>query len=195
MNFKKIFFSRFLTCVLITISGSITSKRGFSVSKKLPDPLGYHGKNLNPVLETLADQTNQDPLRPPGHLTGLQLRDYIVLTLNNNSLKWPMNFGYLTKSQWIKCIKQDTSFYRAHNSLDYQAHESLLLHLASQLLKRKICLISLFPEDKDVIIEPPMPTPSKPYYLFGCNKAMKENFYVSVFKKNLDHEFEKMTFQ
>ena len=60
--------------------------------------------------------------------------------------------------------------------------ERLLLYLASKLLKRKICLISLFTEDKNEIIEPQMPTPSRPYYLLGCNKAHQYNFYASIFK-------------
>ena len=47
---------------------------------------------------------------------------------------------------------------------------------------KKICLISLFPENKDETFEPPMPTSSRPYYLLGCNKANANNFYVSIFK-------------
>ena len=173
-------------CVFITITGAIASKRGFSVSKNLPGPLGYNTRNLNPILETLAGQANQDPLRPPGHLTGLQLRDLIVLTLNYNNLEWPMNFGHLTKIQWIKYMKQDSIFYlyQSNDPSVFQAHEQLLLNLASKLLKRKICLISLFLEDKDEIIKPPISTPSKPYYLLGCNKAYQYNFYVSIFKNS-----------
>ena len=170
-------------CVFITISGLIASKRGFAVSKKLPDPLGYNIRNLNPILETVADQ---DPNGSHGHLTGLQLRDLIIDALIDNSLEWPVNFGHLTKSQWINYMKQDPDFYmqQTNNSSVFQAHERLLLDLASKLLKRKICLISLFPEDKDETFEPPMPTSSRPYYLLGCNKAIYDNFYVSVFKKD-----------
>ena len=139
---------------------------------------------MNPILETLADQANQDPSWPTGHLTGLQLRDLIIDALNDNSLEWPMNFGHLTKVQWIYYMKKDPNFYiqQANNSSVFQAHERLLLDLASKLLKRKICLISLFPEDKDETFEPPMPTSSRPYYLLGCNKAHANNFYVSIFK-------------
>ena len=189
LNFQNYFFPQFLISVFTTISGSIASKRGFSVSKELFSPLGYFIMNRNPILETLADQANKDPLRPPAHLTGLQLRDLIVLTLNYKSLEWPMNFGYLTKSQWIKDMKQNPSFYmqQTNDPSVFQAHERLLLDLASKLLKRKICLISLFPEEKDEIIKPPMPTTSRPYYLLGCNKAVPHNFYVSVFKKDWNH--------
>jgi hypothetical protein len=56
------------------------------------------------------------------------------------------------------------------------------VHALGTLLKRKICLISLFPEDKDETFEPPMPTSSRPYYLLGCNKVSQYNFYVSIFK-------------
>ena len=121
---------------------------------------------------------------PSGHMTGLQLRNLIIDALNDNSLEWPMNFGYLTKSQWIKYMKLDPTFYReqTNDPSVFQAHERLLLDLASKLLKRKICLISLFPEDKDETFEPPMPTSSRPYYLLGCNKAYTKNFYVSIFK-------------
>ena len=171
--------------VFITISGTIASKRGFSVSKNLPGPLGYMIRNLNPILESLADQANQDPSWTPwSQMRGLQLRDLIIDALNDNSLEWPMNFGHLTKSQWIKYMKQDPDFYmqQTNDSSVFQAHERLLLDLASKLLKRKICLISLFPEDKDETFEPPMPTSSKPYYLLGCNNAFADNFYVSIFK-------------
>jgi hypothetical protein len=165
--------------------GTIASKKGFSVSKEQPDPICYMKRNMNPILETLADQANQDPSWPPGHLTGLQLRDLIIDALNYNSLEWPMNFEHLTKSQWIKYMKQDPTFYMDQTNVFpqvFQAHERLLLDLASKLLKRKICLISLFPKDKDETFEPPMPTSSKPYYLLGCNKAFADNFYVSIFK-------------
>jgi hypothetical protein len=132
----------------------------------------------------LADQATQDPSWPPGHLRGLQLRDLIIDALNDNSLEWPMNFGHITKSQWINYMKQEPSFYKQQtNDLSvFQAHERLLLDLASKLLKKKICLISLFPEDKDETFEPPMPTSLRAYYLLGCNKAYSYNFYVSIFK-------------
>ena len=132
----------------------------------------------------MADQANQDPSLPPDQMTGLQLRDLIIDALNDNSLKWPMNLENLTKNQWINYMKQEPSFYmqQSNDPSMFQAHERLLLDLASKLLKRKICLISLFPEDKDETFEPPMPTSSKPYYLLGCNKAFADNFYVSIFK-------------
>merc|ERR1719350_2509079 len=38
--------------------GSIASKRGFSVSKKLPGPLGYNWRKGNPILTVLKDQAN-----------------------------------------------------------------------------------------------------------------------------------------
>merc|ERR1719330_94164 len=81
-------------------------------------------------------------------------------------------------------MKKDPNFYnkQTNNPSVFQAHERLLLDLASKLLKRKICLIALFPEDKDETFEPPMPTSSRPYYLLGCYKAYKNNFYVSIFK-------------
>ena len=126
----------------------------------------------------MADQANQDPLTTNGHLTGLQLRDLIIDSLDDNSLEWPMNFRHLPKGQWIKYMKQDPSFYKQQTSdlLVFQAHERLLLDLASKLLKRKICLISLFPEDKDETFEVSIPTSSRTYYLLGCNKAYTDNF-------------------
>ena len=141
-------------------------------------------RNQSPILEPLADQINHDPSRPPSHLTGLQLRDLIIDALNDNSLEWPINFEYMTKHKWIKYMKQNPNYYM-HQISDpsvFHAYERLLLSLASKFLKRKICLISLFPEDKDETFEPPMPTSSRPYYLLGCNKAFVDNFYVSIFK-------------
>ena len=170
--------------VFITISGAIASKKGFAVSKDLPDPLGYNTLDENPILETLTDQANQDPSWPTGHLRDFQLRDLIIDALNDNSLEWQLNSIHITKSQWVNYMKQDPAFYmqQTNNSSVFQAHERLLLDLASKLLQRKICLISLFPEDKDEIFEPPMPTSSRTYYLLGCNKALDFNFYVSIFK-------------
>ena len=180
-NVQNSFFT-FSISVFITISGSIASKRGFSVSKKLPGPLGYNMRKGNPILKVLKDQANQDSSGHSGQLKSLKL--YILNALNDNSLEWPMNFGHLTKIQWIDYMKQDSTFYteQTKDSSVFQAHERLLLDLASKLLKRKICLISLFPEDKDETFEPPMLTSSRPYFLLGCNKAFQYNFYVSIFK-------------
>ena len=149
-------------------------------------------RNLNPILETLADQANQDPTRSPGQLTGLQLRDLIIDALNDNTLEfileWAIDFRHpglrhLTKSDWIKYMRQDPIFYmqQINKPSVFEAHERLLLNLASKLLKRKICFISLFPEDKDKTFEPASPTSLRPYYLLGCMKAMSYNFYVSIF--------------
>jgi hypothetical protein len=128
----------------------------------------------------LADQANQDPSWPLDQLTGLQLRDLIIDALNDNSLEWPENFGHLPKGQWINYMKQDSIFYMRQTSKAsvFQAHETF----AQKLLKRKIFLISLFPEDKEETFKPPTPNSSRPYYLLGCNKAHGHNFYVSVFK-------------
>ena len=81
-------------CVFITISGTIASKRGFYVSKELDEPLNYNIQNVNPILETVADQANQDPSGSHGHLRGLKLRDLIIDALNDNSLEWQRSFGH-----------------------------------------------------------------------------------------------------
>ena len=176
----------FLNLCIIIISGTIASKKGFSVSKEQPDPIGYMKRNMNPILETVADQANQDPSRPPCHVTGLQLTDLIIDALYDSTIEWPMNFGHLTKIQWIRYMKQDPSFYtqQANDPSVFEAHERLLLYLASKLLKRKICLISLFPDDKDEMFEPAVLNSSRTYYLLGCNRALYDNFYVSIFKKD-----------
>lgn len=77
---------------------------------------------------------------------------------------------------------QDSNFYtqQTNNATDFQAHDQLLLDLASMMLKRKICLISLLPKDRDEKFEPPKPTSSRPYYLLVCNEASFYNFYVSI---------------
>ena len=131
----------------------------------------------------MADQVNQDPFWHGGHLTGLQLRDLIIAALNENSIKWPMTFKYISIYHWCKYMNLDSAFYleHTHTSSVFHAYERLLLDLASKLLKRKICLISLFPEDKDEVFEPPMLT-TRTYFLLGCNKAYSNNFYVSIFK-------------
>ena len=136
---------------------------------------------MNPILETLADQANQDPSWISGHLTGLQLRALIIDALNDNRIEWPMKFnGYLTKSHWIKYMNIDPNFYLQQFPFaqDFSNVERLLLDLSSKFLKRKICLISLFPEDKVETFEPPMSTSSRPYYMLGCNKAFSNNFSI-----------------
>ena len=77
-------------------------------------------------------------------------------------------------------MKQDSNFYtqQTNYATDFPAHDQLLLGLA--WLKRKICLISLLPEDKDEKFEPPKPISSRPYYLLGCNTVSNYNFYVII---------------
>ena len=86
-------------------------------------------------------------------------------------------------------ISSWTIYYRhlTNNPTEFQAHERLLLDLASKVLKRKICLISLFSDDKDEMFEPAVLNSSRTYYLLGCNRALYDNFYVSIFKKGWDH--------
>ena len=183
------FFHWFVISVFITISDYIASNRGFSVSKELPYPFSYNLSFKNPILEPLADQANQDPSWSSGHLTSLQLKDLIIDALKDNNLQWPINFKYITKRQWIQNMKQNPKYYRhrTNNPTEFQAHERLLLDLASKVLKRKICLISLFPDDKDEMFEPAVLNSSRTYYLLGCNRALYDNFYVSIFKKDWDH--------
>ena len=134
----------------------------------------------------MVDQANQDFSWSSGHLTSLQLKDLIIDALKDNNLQWPINFEYLTKRQWIQNMKQNPKYYRrlTNNPTEFQAHERLLLDLASKVLKRKICLISLFPDDKDEMFEPAVLNSSRTYYLLGCNRALYDNFYVSIFKKD-----------
>ena len=62
-------------------------------------------------------------------------------------------------------MKQDSNFYtqQTNDATYFQAYDQLLLDLASKMLKRKIGLISLLPEDKDKKFEPPKPTSSRPH--------------------------------
>ena len=85
----------------------MAAKKNFSISKSQPDPLGYNVRNKNPILETLADQANLDGDCPEDNLTGLKLRDDIIDALSDdNKMDWPSGFGFITKTQWIKDIKQ-----------------------------------------------------------------------------------------
>ena len=91
-------------------------------------------------------------------------------------------------------MNQDSNFYKQqfHFAHDFSNVERILFDLASKFLRRKICLISLFPEDEDEVFEPPMSTKFRTtYYLLGCNQAMLKNFYVSIFKdaeRELTHQ-------
>ena len=170
-----------LTCILF--SGEIAAKKNFSISKSQPDPLGYRVRNKNPILETLADQANLDEDWPEYDLTGLKLRDDIVDALSDNKIDWSSGFEFITKNQWINDIKQHPKFYRhkATTQAEFEAHERLLLELASKFLKRRVCLVPFFAEDTHVeTFEPPKPGSSRTYYLLGCNKAHDDNFFVSI---------------
>ena len=141
-------------------------------------------RNKNPILETLADQANLDEDWPEDDLTGLKLRDDIIDALSDNKIDWPSGFGFITKSEWIKDMKQNTSYsmYKTNDAYEFAAHERLLLELASKFLKRRVCLVPFFAEDTHVeTFEPPQPGSSRTYYLLGCNKAYADNFFVSVY--------------
>ena len=74
------------------------------------------------------------------------------------------------------CIRDRTS-----NTKVFEAHERLLLELASKFLERRVCLVPLFAEDTHVeTFEPPEPGSSRTYYLLGCNKTFTQNFFVSI---------------
>ena len=168
---------------LYTFSGEIASKKNFSISKSQPDPLGYFVKNQNPILETLADQANLDEDWPEDDLTGLKLRDDIIDALSDDKLDWPSGFGFITKIEWIKDMKQDPICYmhKTSTACEFAAHERLLLVLASKFLKRRVCLVPFFEEDThQETFEPPKPGSSRTYYLLGCNKAYDNNFFFSI---------------
>ena len=140
--------------------------------------------NKNPILETLADQANQEKYWFQEKLTGLKLRDNIIGALSNNKMDWPSGFGFITKTQWIKDMKQDPTYYmyKTSNAKDFAAHERLLLELASKFLKRRVCLVPFFAEDTHVeTFEPPKAGSSRIYYLLSCNKLHDHNFFVSIY--------------
>ena len=170
---------------IYTFSGEIAAKKNFSISKSLPDPHGYKVWNKNPILETLADQANLDEDWPVDDLTGLKLRYDIIYALSDdNSIDWPSGIGFITKTKWIKDMKQNSNCYKYKTSdvEVFAAHEKLLLELASKFLKRRVCLVPLFAEETHVeTFEPLKPGSSWTYYLLGCNKAHADNFFVSAY--------------
>ena len=68
----------------------------------------------------------------------------------------------------------------------FGGYESILLHLASNLLRRKICIFSISPNDVDEIFEPQILSSNRILYLFGYRKAYDFNFYVSVFPNDYE---------
>ena len=82
------------------------------------------------------------------------------------------------------------SFYAEYKhgtcSTIFGGYESILLHLASNLLRRKICILSISPNDVDELFEPQILSSNRILYLFGYRKARLFNFYVSVFPKDYD---------
>ena len=58
-------------------------------------PLGYiDSAAKNPLLESLADQINQDPILPTNQMTGFRLAHLILHALEMNLIEWsPTNTG------------------------------------------------------------------------------------------------------
>ena len=176
---------------LFLFTGDVVSKRGFSVSKTKPNPLGYLLLNKNPILEILADHANQDVDFPQNDLNGQKLIAAIIDALIENRIQWPSKWwfmvntsslGFITQSQWISCMKKDVTYYmyQTSHAQQFRSHEKILLTLASRFLERRIGLISFFPEDKDEIFKPSMLSRAKKYHMLSCNKVHSRNFYSSI---------------
>ena len=163
----------------------IATKRGFIISRTLPDPISYFLSNKNPILECLANQMNHDQERTVEKTTGLGLRDEIISVLTENEFEWPQQ-NNINKEQWIINMKKDSTFYafQAINASEVNAHEEILLDLASKHLKRRITLIPFFEEDQEETFQKFNLMQSNnecSYYLLCCRKACIDNFYMSVF--------------
>ena len=82
------------------------------------------------------------------------------------------------------------SFYAEYEhgtcSTIFGGYESILLHLASNLLRRKICILSISSNDVDEIFEPQILGSNRILHLFGYRKARDFNFYVSVFSNDYE---------
>ena len=166
--------------------------RNFMVSEIMPHPRSYNACEINPILETVSDQINQDPSMPFTNITCLRITNLILYALSINIIEWapppilgdcckPMSFH---KDQWMKLMDNCPIFYGRFTSCAsvFRSYEAILLDLVSRLLKRKLCLVSYLPEERDEIIDPL--GSSRIYYLFGCNKAHMGNFYVSIYPED-----------
>ena len=151
--------------------------------------MSYQATNKNPLLESLADQINQDPTLPSNQMTGFRLAHLILHALEMNIIEWlPLDLSgccghiLISKVQWMQYFYNSSSFYSILKCTTlFEGYESILLHLVSNLLKRKICFISISSNDEDEFFEPKMLSSSRTIYLFGYRKAKGHNFYLSVF--------------
>ena len=165
------------------------------ISQTLPDFMGYHEVNKSPLLECIVDQMDHDEQRSGGKLSGLTLRDEIINALNQNTINWQQQYNkIITKEEWLRLMKIDPAFYvdQSQNAQVFEDHEAILLDLASKYLKRRIKLIPFLEGDK----EQSFPRNSKwesfknifsknseAYNLLCCNKALYDNFFISIFRK------------
>jgi len=178
---------------ITTLIVDTATKQGFVMSQTLPDPMGYHVADENPLLECLVDQMDHDEQRSGGKLTGLALRDEMINALIQNTIEWPQQSNkIITKEEWIRLMKIDSKYYihQSRNAQEMNFHEAILLALASKYLKRRITLIpflegdqeqTFFPNDFDATNSEASKVSS--YHLLYCNKAVNKNFIISIFRK------------
>ena len=165
------------------------------MSQMLPYPIGYVIAYKNPILECLVDQMDHDEQRSGEKLTGLALRDEIVNALAQNTIEWPQQANkIIAKEEWIRLMNIDPFFYfhQSRHPQEMEYHESLLLHLASNYLKRRITLIPFLKGDQKQLFLPNHneldtgngeETKVSSYHLLCCNKAANHNFFISIFPK------------
>ena len=165
------------------------------ISQTLLDVKGYTQVNTNPILECIVDQMDHDEQRSGGKLTGLTLRDEIINALNQNTINWRQQYNkIITKEEWLRLMKIDLAFYQhqSRSAQEFENHEAILLDLASKYLKRRITLIPFLEGDKEQSFprnsnwesfKNIFSKNSEAYNLLCCNKALYDNFFISIFRK------------
>ena len=131
-------------------------------------------------MNCLADQTKYDLEWKHHHFTAETLLEIILINLENGHLVWP---GSINKNEWIQKTRENPNWYLFNKNglLDKGLvidGEDLLLDLASNYLKRKIQLISIFKKGFKMFGKEF--SNSKPYRLMSCQDADAYNFFLSV---------------
>ena len=150
-------------------------------SNTLPDVMDYITYGIgNPIMDCLADQTKYDHVWKYRNFTSDTLLKAILTNLENGHLFWP---GSINKNEWIQKTRENPNWYLINkNGLQDPGllidGENLLLNLASNYLKRKIQLITIFKKGFKMFGKEF--SNSKPYRLMSCQDADAYNFFLSV---------------
>ena len=152
----------------------------FERSQTLPTPQGYQKRNVNPILECIADQINHsESLAMDEEFIGAEILHNILNYLKDGKIEWPSDFALLSKEQWMEriCLEHNFYWFHAQSNADMQLYEDLLILLSCKWLKKNIILISFLDGQVKTF-----KSSDDSYYLMACQCLKSENFFLSIIK-------------